>query len=504
MKYMINKGGTAVVVEHRNKSIEFPKSKTFPKNTFKKSEDMDVFKSINMYLLTLPISSLDGIFIELEKLFNMGKLGSGRQPTKTTIDPFYDYLEVETRLIPWVNANVPVPTKVLDTTKIGKNHTECKTYMKEDYINLLVGAIIAKAMLPHMYVYMVNLREDPKFKNRAAVQLLPARMLALPWYEKLRAYVSSYYGANPQDLHRLVNKGLSDKQGYEYTFAKVVLSKLTAAPVFNSSNGSHVITHIHSFMDTIVNSSSHGVSNKNPGGNSDDDDGEGVYQAYRSKDTISIATQLEIEHTVSKKYLTSMMHRFMNASQHDRYGRMCDSLSRQNLIITPEVMYICNWVISDIVHVKAFDTLEHKQLYSTIAFVYMLLEERHPFLAIFLVSNVVRDEVTGLPKIRKAQQVGNTKLTPELVETLSNLFPIYRTVGGSKVMINLITGLLNKETMIDRKVLVPINTLCKGTLLYRDKATKYLKPTENKRMLLASLLLDLDNLITDNQKRNLL
>lgn len=504
MKYMINKSGTAVVVTHGDKVIEFPKSKTFPKNTFKKSPDMDVFKSINMYLLTLPQASLDGMYLELEKLFNMGKIGSIVKPGKTTIDKFYDYLDVENSLIPWVHACVPIPTKVLETTKIGKNHTEEKTYMKADYINLLVGAIIAKSMLPHMYVYMITLREDPKFKNRAAVQLLPARMLALPWYDKLRAYISSYYPANQTDLHRLVNKGLSDKQGYEYTFAKVVLSKLTAAPVFNSSNGSHVITHIHSFMDTIVNSSSHGVSNKNPGGNSDDDDGEGVYQAYRSKDTISIATQLEIEHTVSVKYLSAMMNRFMNPSQHDRYRRMCISLNRQKLIITPEVMYICNWVISSIVHVKAFDTLSHKQLFPVIAFVYMILEERHPYIAIFLVSNVIRDEATGLPKIRKAQQVGNTKLTPELVESLSALYPIYRTVGGSKVMINLITGLLNKETMIDREVLVPINTLCKGTLLYRDKATKYLKPTENKRMLLAELLLDLDNLIIDNQPRTLI
>lgn len=497
MIYKITTNGYGMTVTNGENTIEFPTKKAYPKNSFKP----DVFDASNIYLATLPQENRNKMFALLSTFSQDVGLGVTIPSIHSTIEEFYRLLLVETHLTEWVKT-VPIPDKIGVDIDEGVNHTVNKTYVTHEYKDLMVCVIVMKILVPYVYTITGMLTVNQTFKPIEMVKYLPKPLFKLPWERKFASYIDTFVDLSDGKMDKVVNAGLDDDNVFPWIYGLVLLNKLISAPVFNSNNGSHVITHCHSYIKGKLTPRIAAITSKSLGNSATNEqaDSESDFQAYRSKDTLSIAHQVEIEHTVSQKYLGgTMLRSYIPVNKHARYKRLCNALSRNKLEITDEMVLICNWVISDIVHVKVFDVLKSDKLYPVIAFVHLLLEDRHPYVAAFLLTNVENNS-RGV-SITSTSQMGNMKLTPTHVKRLCAMFPIHVNKGNitKETMVAKLAGILNSVTMMRRKIIVQSTCMVAGTKNYVTKEGA-LKPTANKRTMVADLLLDLDNLLINTME----
>ena len=492
MRYAITKNGYGMTVSHRGEVAEFLTKKAYPKNAFKDK----VFDPVNIYIEQLPIEVQDRMFTILNSFSQAVGLSVTIPLVHSRIDEFYELLHVDSVLVHWVKG-IPIPDKIGNKVENGKNHTASKTYVISEYLDLMVCVIIMKALVPYVYSITGRLTTHKDYKPMEMVSYLPKKLFMLPWDKKFREYIGTFVNGSSISMDKVVTSGLDDDHIFDWIFSLVLLHKIISAPVFDSNNGSHVVTHIHSYVEGKLNPRIPAITAKklSKTNTQEQEDSESYFQAYRSKDILSIATQVEIEHTVSDKYIGgTMLRRYLPEAKHVRYRRLCKSLERHKFVIIDEMVLLCNWVLSDVVHVKVFDVLKSEKLYSVVAFVHLLLEERHPYIATFLVTNMeLSERNTPIPVLG---QVGNMKLTPDHIKRLCHMFPIYVNKGNvtKETMVAKLAGILNQITMMSRVLACTKNCLNAGTKRYITIDGKF-KPTANKRTLVADLLLDLDNLL---------
>lgn len=492
MNYTITKNGYGMTVEHRGVVAEFLTKKAYPKNAFKDK----VFDPVNKYLQLISLDRQDRMFEILNGFSQSVGLGVTVAHVHSSIDEFYELLCVDTILVEWVK-DIPIPDKIGNKVENGRNHTTSKTYVISEYMDLMVCVIVMKALVPYIYSITGRLTTHKDYKPIEMVSYLPRKLFTLPWDKKFREYIGTFVTGSSINMDKVVTSGLDDDNVFDWIFSLVLLHKIISAPVLNSTNGSHVITHIHSYVEGKLNPRIPAITAKKLGKTNSQEqaDSESDFQAYRSKDALPISYQVEIEHTVSDKYLGgAMLNRFLAPEKHVRYRRLCKSLAKHKFVIIDEMVLLCNWVLSDVVHPKVFDVLKSESLYPVVAFVHLLLEDRHPYISTFLVTNMELNE-RGAP-IPVVGQIGNMKLTPDHIKRLCHMFPIYINKGNvtKETMVAKLAGMLNQITMMSRILACTKSCLNSKTRSFITVGGKF-KPTANKRTLVAELLLDLDNLL---------
>lgn len=500
MKYDILENGKGVSVERDGMILEFLFSRTYAGSAFGSHGKSTIYIEVNQYLSTLSPAVLDKIFTIFMNYSPHGSfIVSSIRYLNGTVDELYRLLQVESKLIGWVNSTLQAPEGIKDKMIEGKNHTMDKTYMCKDYLDLVVCSMVMKILTPYVFSIYPKLDTYNSYKPMAMSGMLPKALFRLPWSDKLMTYVRSYATNSDQHLDKAVLYSMDQESSIQSVYSTLIIVKLITGPIQSPKPNCHLITHLHSLVKSKFDLKHKKVSPKNLGKNTGgtEEDSESDFQAYRSKDNIPVASQVEIEYTVDPIYMARMVDRFIPKTKHARYARLVLQLTKKNLNIIDEIVYICNWVSGTVVHPKAFDVLPAHKLYPVVAFTYLLLEDKHPFMATFLLTNVQLNK-DGRP-VHSSTNVGNVKLQQDVAAKLEKMFPIYtgKGRGGKPGMISKITGMLKEATNMNRTIIVNKNGLCAATKACIVPGTGLLKLTNEKRLHIALLLLDLENLLVN-------
>lgn len=300
-------GFTAITVSHKGKSIEWS-SRVYSK--VKLADPTRVFLEFNQFLETVDEASHDKLFehyVSIRSLFDMGF-----EPSMISASLIHHVVEIN-KLLPmnkmrrWLLTigNIHIPTDIQDTITADSRYSKREqTYLKNDYINIVTGALCIRAFLPIIGEYMDQGTEQDLYKENDVIGLLATTELA-NWpmlekdqfgddvetvFDKLESYIRFCVEEEHITLGRLWS-GMSTVNIRVLLQSKVLVRRLTIVPL-NDPTSYSIIANIYRYVSANLNpterTTADRVNDKRPersGG--DDEDNTSFIESHKTKSRVS-------------------------------------------------------------------------------------------------------------------------------------------------------------------------------------------------------------------------
>lgn len=463
----------------------------------------NVFTVLNQYIMDMPQQNQANAFRLIVDLYLVGDdpLGvdlsdMGRRIEDLLVE--FGYLH---ELYDWICDNMDMPSDV--KSSLTDTMIPDKTYLKHDYHYLTELSMAMKIILPIMNVILVNLNSSSQRLWMDAIKHLPPLVTSSTGHKKLFGYITANLRKkNPASTAQVLEYGISSEVIKDWMMSMVLLGKLTPVMYGKIKGNAHLVSYTHSFMTNKMKVGSKYTDKDKTGKGSDDDmDSESSYQVYRVKCTLSVGQQVELEYCASKEYLSSMMRRYFTEEEEEICKKLTEIILEDNLPLDIATMTIVTWTLAFMVDPETYGFSDQEGLRRLTAFASVLLARDHPFIASYLLSHKY---YVGDICNRDNTNINNNKIPDELADELFSKYPIWYTKGEKKQVttagrpnkekpLTKVLRLLDKPCNYQRQVSIPMGYLPESLGDYIKE--KRLVPTDNKRILMAKLLINLDTLL---------
>lgn len=296
-KYDTSNGISDVVVEHDGESIDWSVK---PYNRSKYCNREELFVEINNYIHSLPIDVQERIFnIYKEASFIINeeieteKIKDALIPKITELYQLInlDGLEHYVRLV----ANIRLPPNLAETCEDDDPIIQQRTYVRNDYMGLVVLTVALKPMLPIWGSYMARMSEmtDNPFKEYDALGLLiKTDLIGCYYVARLRSLIAALLVTHNMPLSAKLS-GLGSEEMPEYLLGLAMVRRLTLSPANAQPETGHLIAQVYRDVEKNVSTSldktfNGRVKEKHPmSGEREDEDKTSRAESYKEKQLIS-------------------------------------------------------------------------------------------------------------------------------------------------------------------------------------------------------------------------
>lgn len=391
----------------------------------------DIFKTLNDYIPRMKptsVAALFGLYLEAKTVFML---------TTNTVDlegklenifrKMFNLIDIEQ-----LKQYISIYSGIIIPPEIKNNHAEVdseylrdKTYVRDEYIDLLTYTVADRLCLPIWAEYMskVEATTSSDGKEFAAYSLLRSSKLRnLPAYNKLLKYVIASTNSSVETSASTL-KGVGRDSIPEWLTAMVIVRKLPVIDLLSIDNRANIINAVYSYVDNHLKRlpkkfMDDARERKNEGAGGSDENEQSYVETYRAKQQMAYGDLetniiylegdlLSICHDVDPTFEPSILDAVLAVSE----GIENSALAVHNHVLT-------QWVMD-----TTLDTLEPDTISRVVTTRAMIVTQA--VLHHWGLHNLAL-LATGV----KIQQSGNSienifynKLTNEQVEQLEKIYP---------------------------------------------------------------------------------
>lgn len=358
------------------------------------------------------VTDLPALFAELSKI----------------VAQIYDIVDYETvRRYVYVSGNIQLPHNL--KTAYGDGDIVERTYLKDDYIGMVILALGMRFMVPIWgeYLSIVSERTGSEFKEKSVYDLIKRSNL-FRWQplERLNEYVAATVGDLDSSLSTLLG-GLSSVEIPQYMLALGVVRKLAIGPVSAYTDDDNLIRSFYNFVDgnskRLDVRFAGNIAPKKPLHEGADDDNSSVWDMYKINQGVSDGDKVLIE--VFTEDVDNMISRIHPDMEDMEKLELCMSTMTKlhNIDVEYHHVVFTQWVLAKVLPPKGVQSLNKKSLLRCMAVVQAVLwdwgfHELALLMGAQRIKNDRSDMFIGLD--------GRNRVHRDLVEKLNETHPYYR------------------------------------------------------------------------------
>ena len=226
-----------------------------------KSRDTDVFSTVNGYLQTLPRDTLISMYDIYEKV---AELFDQQQYIDQLDNQLEDHLKILVELIDLprlgryiqTDSGIIIPSDVKARfEEVSDMYERSRTYLRDEYLDLLTLSIALRFILPIWSVYMTMIQELVAANTRElrAYSLLRKTEIAgHPTYDRLLVYIEDWFKPTVKTTSATVS-GIGRSEIPEWLCALVMVRRLPVIDVTNTTNGPNIINRLSAYVKDSIN-----------------------------------------------------------------------------------------------------------------------------------------------------------------------------------------------------------------------------------------------------------
>ncbi len=423
----MNNRFTSVNIEMNNSEIRF-KTQNYDRSTVENPTRS--MESLNRYFATLPKEHQIEVFETYTAIRESFDSVRSRErlttKLKVHIARLYDVLDV-CKMFRWFEMYLDI-----NAGKVNEQYSEDDgprelTYIRSEYKGLIRLGMVLKPLLPIIGEYMAVINKDvgTPYKEYRSMELVDARLLARPEWERLAVYVqvNSTYSRKTSSA---VYGALSTEELPEWLLAFAVIRKVILIDPSDSSE--HIVRTMYNFlkskMDQMDKSFERMAPKPRPNDSGIQEDNMSLMENTRVRQLISKRVPRDIEHYINNHWKD--MVQSLQPGIDIRFVKECITNVTRSSILINEVHYmLCGIVTSGIFSSGAQYHITHKPMCYLLGIVQAILYTRgFPVLGNLCSANfLARDP--GEFSLGGDSHV-KSRVTRNDLETLSNIYPHYR------------------------------------------------------------------------------
>jgi len=486
-------------VEHRGEIITWSLT-IYGRRTV---EDENMFHEFNEFVETLPMAHQDKIFEcylrfkrELDGLYTSASLISDLNEIARELA----YLLPLDTIKHWVrfNSSITIPDSFKREFVIDHDRktTLSKTYLHEDYVELIVLTVAIKAMVPIWGDFMNRTRNavNKNQKEYMAYQILNNSLfIESDAFIKMMAYVKETIDSD--NMLSVILNGISSEDYPEFITAVTLVRKLSLVrPVFEN-NQTHLLTLIYKFIkqrDKPLEDPSVPHDIKRTVETEEGFSGHvSMLERYRIKQTVAIGDIAGIEHSVRDiRAVAQRLKPDINLAMLDMALEQTQVLAFER-ILDPQIILL-QWVLKSVISPRSVSYINKEKLIELMAVVQTVLwSYGHRELAVLSTARLDRNRTeislyeleTKFPvDAETVKELDRLYLT----RRISNRTADFKPVNQALMSIDRLTDDLIK---VQWEATVPMDML--RSLYGKSCHTRSLLIHKNIRQILANLILQL-------------
>lgn len=433
MKLSIHEGHSKLQakVEHNGEQLFF-NINSLSRRYF--NQGQDVYDILNQYWNSLTVNQQNDIF-ELYKEISMAFLNISQRETLTQyitekVAILMSYHELD-KLYNWMylKANIYIPSDLQDeyVENIDIDTSRAKTYIKRDYVQLLVLTLALKAMTPVWghYINYIMRSCGSYFKEMRAFDLL----MKSPIYRsepmiKLSEYIQGIIGPLDKGNETSTLKhGLSSEDTVYRLLSLVAIRRLCVADISGVGSKLSLVKSVYEIIMQRLNPPASSLEDTfrpklNSEGSADEEDKTSSLDRYKVKHDISVGELAEIEHSIGNAADLSLTIRpEIDVGFLDRNIESYHKLLNFRWS-TPQTT-IMSWIYSSVVPARGLRMSNvHTNAMLLKGAETILWDMGFKHLALLVTAQPI-DSDTDTFSIQKPKK----KIEPELLDELNTMFP---------------------------------------------------------------------------------
>jgi hypothetical protein len=455
---------TNVVIKHKEKELVF-NIEELVNRRIKDSIDKDMFKILNMYVDWKGEAFKDELFKRYNKSYNdiidnmmSDSLELPYEITDRILDMF-DYEEMKE----FIKSNnlVRIPKTLLDEfnedIEINKEGSRVQTYLKSDYLNLVVLLNILKSVVPILGMYAeVNKQTIAKeYKEYILIMfILKHPVSELEPFQKMVGYIRKLINnikSNEEELQiRLIKKGIDEENLTYSILGGVLFEKMLLTDETKDTDSKNLITKFYSYASGRLNLKNNPTGNLkikskfkiNPEG----DDTESIIESYRVPTDITPGFMEEFNFATSDvRRLYDWLSDKKNYELLEVFKTAIDSI--HPIYLPPINIKIAFILAKNIIDPRAYNYVDAEQIRNVLAVVGTVLWEKdYKLLAALLASSKTPEDMAIINYSSKL------KVDPVYKELIDEKFKIHFYNVKPK------TGEVTKRENLGDKILNDLST----------------------------------------------
>jgi len=470
-------------IEHNGEKITFNACMISKKSFLDNYGEMDLFKELNKYWSMLPEvdqKAIFDIYSDIHDSYSNVHIGSNLEEyISERIVDLYHFHKYE-HLHSWamMDGCIIVPSNVpFEYVKnIDNNTSTDKTYVRKEYFDLMVLALLFRVFIPIWGDYISNTRKQKgnQFKEYHAFKLLnKTEIMSLEPVHKLLKYIEAI--ATDKVRPDTVLKNIPSGEINLWLFSIIAVRKLTTIDIrgvlesegnVSYNNISYIFKTIKDKLESTDNNFENSYKEKKVPAGHGEEDKVSFLESYKAKANISTGDIVELEHAICdiEHIMTELAYGFSISDLTTSFDTIVELRNKQ--IVEPQVILL-GWVFKSIISPKGFYYISKDNLINSIAMLETILWTRgHKYLALLSSSYV---ELTDSDLIISPVD-SKMRVDAELEEELIKYYPMCRTIYSRKRK----GGVVNKVNL----ALESINSLTDMFSMYSWKLTADSKKVE--------------------------
>lgn len=444
MKIGIQKTGlltnqSCAIISHGDKSLTFS-IKFIDKASL--PADVDIFEQINSFWQTMSTEELDVVFdtyTRIRAAFNACWDNSDLAPILTPLVAELTALHDLEKIRYWMDykSNLLLPQRLDEkfSEQQQSSYTRDKTYLKEDYQQLVSLSIAIRTMIPIWGEFVMRTEDDngTQWKEYWAYNLLEKSTLmeSAPML-KLLTYVESNVNTDKVNTIAIL-KGVSSVDFPGWVTGLVVVRRLGFGDIRGVNPMIHLVTQISGFIGTVLSGQESRF--KSAGmvkpkiiegqGSSDSESNLSKLEGVKVKESVPAGNIVPIDvftddvHALAKKLCPSLDMSLLRAS-------LESSKIMENEKIWPAQRNLIQTLVSSEVSTHGFKYLDHMKLVKLMAVAQAILWHRKFYDLAILVS------AASLTKIDVSSMEGRARIPKDKLDELDKHYRHPRRASGKK------------------------------------------------------------------------
>lgn len=423
-----------VAVEHNGQSVQFATVDFKTANRSILFEEL--YGHINQFTLTLPPQVQDELFAlyvsidsTFQSVFNPTELYTELQ---RTVKKFYSHLKYD-QFSNWVwfKSDIQYPASLLDVMPIEDINNEEKqklTYLRKDYVELVILSLIYRYMIPVWGEFTARQRKESgsTYKESDAFGLIRDSWVAtVKPLERLRIYVQCIANKHPDSDSGILN-GTGTENLPDWLLALAVLRRLVCDKLSSTDQRDNIIAKIWTFLDKSTMRSLERrfdgmISDKKAPSGDDASDRTSNLEQYKIKQSFPDGDIVLLN--VYTENMESMARKCDPTVDLDKVHECLRCIDELDFIVEPHHRTLAQWIIAPAIPPKAFDNLSYPSMKRVIACTQAVLWQWGMYdLATLATALPIDAELAMYGDIDK-------RINPTKLDQLVELYPFYYRVN---------------------------------------------------------------------------
>lgn len=388
-----------------------------------------LFDNLNNYFKYLKKEEVDSIWKGFQNIYSaMETINDSTRlhaRLQMEVKQLYAVLDFE-KLKKWllVNGNVTLPEdlkKDYGPEDINPR-TRARTYLRDDYYDLVVLSIMLKPMVPIFgeYIRRVSKEIGTRFKEHYAFSLLStSSIISLPALNRLRVYIEASV-EKEEDKKSAIFGGLGTTELPDWLLSRAIVRRVS---VSEENVGENIVANVWHTISQQINSIDKTfagrIVEKRLYGSSGEDDNASIAENYKVKQEISDGDLLVLSNYTNQ--VIDMAKRVDPTIDHEKIKKCTMNAENNHLIVIQQHhITITQWVLAKSISPRGIPSLNKPSLLKAIAVTQAILWHwGFDELALLMFSHPA-------PFRSSAANITTTRLGKRYVDHFTNEYPHFQ------------------------------------------------------------------------------